>query len=420
MDLRAKTFWHNLVKIGTVLTLAAFVVTLFAGHGLTRDKDLMVINNPANGKAAYWNLSSNGTLRNRTKGAAIANAGYGWDLISDWQLANGWYVAAFRAAGDQREVTAGFKGNQLIWHNSTNGKFCYWSLNSNSNLKNRTRTNGWDMVSDWTLAAPWRVAGVIPWCAEDLLLLNNTNNGKTAFWMLNSNGTLRNRTKGAAVADAGFGWDMISDWQLANGWYVASIHEAGDRREVNNAFYGNQMLWHNSTNGKFCYWTLNSNSTLKNRTKTSGWDLLSDWALPSPWRVPGVIEWGNEDVLQLNNTANGKTAFWVLNSNGTLRNRTRGAAVADAAYGWDMTGEWLLANGWYVADIRADGDMREVNDGYSGNQLIWHNSGNGKFCYWTLNSNATLKNRTKASGWDLLSDWTLPAWRVSGIQNNYD
>ncbi len=452
------SFWQGLKIVGLVTALTVFTLGVFSEQCLAlaavRNNDQMLINNPSNGKAAFWVLNSNGSLKNRTKGYARASNDYGWDMVSDWYLANGWYVAAIRSNGDVRETgtasaTATYPGNQLIWHNSTNGKFCYWTLNSNGNLKNRTKTDGWDLLSDWNLASPWRVAGVVGRLSdtytatgsdpywEDYLQLNNTTNGKTAFWVLNSNGTLRNRTKGNARADTGYGWDLNSDWYLASGWYVAAIRNNGDARETGTAsvtptYQGTQLVWHNSTNGKFCYWTLNSNGNLKNRTKTNGWDLLSDWNLASPWRVTGVIGrlsstysatgsdpyW--EHYLQINNTTNGKTAFWVLNSNGSLRNRTKGDARANTAYGWNLTSDWYLASGWYMAAIRATGDGRETNNSFPGNQMVWHNSTNGKFCYWTLNSNGTLKNRTKTSGWDLLSDWTLAPWRVRGIQTNFE
>jgi len=409
-----------------VVTLVAFTVTLFAQQGMARDNDQMVINNASNGKAAFWVLNSNGTLKNRTKGNARASNDYGWDMVSDWYLAGGWYVAAIREGGDVRETGSAFPGNQLIWHNSTNGKFCYWTLNSNGTLKNRTKTNGWDLLSDWNLAAPWRVAGigsaVEGSAAETYLQLNNTTNGKTAYWVLNSNGTLRNRTKGDAAGNTAYGWNLNSDWSLASGWYVGDIRSAGNKAEVDAGFQGDQMIWHNSTNGKFCYWTLNSNNSLKNRTKSNGWDLISDWNLASPWRITGmagtVSGSSAEGYLQINNPTNGKAAYWVLNSNGTLRNRTKGDAAAGTGYGWNLNSDWYLTGGWYVADVRLGGDVRETTGGFAGNQLVWHNSTNGKFCYWTLNSNNSLKNRTKTNGWDLLSDWYLAPWRVSGIQDN--
>jgi len=383
MARKERTFWQRAGKMIAVLAIVAMSVTLFAQQSLAREGDQLEWFNGS--QAVYWTLNSNGTLKNRT----VTD---GWNWVSTQVLASGWNLATSHANGDQ------LGHDQLIWQNTVAGTSVWWKLNSNGTLKNRTQTDGWDWISTQTLGTSWRMTHIqanadksgtphlLWWNASnqkavywtlnsngslknrtqgdgwdyvatqaagdgwypsqvqrnadsvnsDHLVWHSTVNGKSSYWKLNSNGTLKNRT-------ATDGWDWIGTWNMATTWRMASI-QTNATQVVAGTSGINHIIWNDSASNKAVYWTLNSNGSLKNRTATDGWDWIATHTLDSGWsinRLQTNADSLNNDNIIWHNSVSGKTAYWKLNSNGTLKNRT-------TSDGWDYISTHVLATGWRI------------------------------------------------------------------------
>ncbi len=177
----------------------------------------------------------------------------------------------------------------LYWQKQTTGKTAFWTLNSNGKLQNRTKDSGWYWVDDNSIGTAWR-ADLIDTNTSDYqgstthLLYHNTSNGKVAFWRLNTNGQLRNRTQGQ-------GWDFVSDQTMSTDWSMKQILSPA---EITGSNTGNasmsRLLWFRSSNGKVAYWNLNSNGSLQNRTQDSGWGWVDDTQTLTDWRYIQAID----------------------------------------------------------------------------------------------------------------------------------
>ena len=375
-----KTFWQGVGKIIVVLALVAMPAPLFALPSLPQGDQLEWFNGS---QAVYWTLNSNGTLKNRT----VTD---GWNWVSTQVLASGWSLATSHANGDK------LGNDQLLWQNTVTGTSVWWKLNSNGTLKNRTQQNGWDWISTQTLGTSWRMthlqanadkagnAHLLWWNAStqkavywklnsngslknrtigdgwnyvatqtagdgwypsqvqanadslnsDHLVWHSTVNGKSSYWKLNSNGTLKNRT----VTD---GWNWIGTWTMATTWRMADLQTNSSKAAGAGI---NHIIWNDSSSNKAVYWTLNSNGTLKNRTVTDGWNWIATHTLDSGWSIDRLqrnADSLNNDNIIWHNSVSGKTAYWKLNSNGTLKNRT-------TSDGWGYISTHVLTTGWRI------------------------------------------------------------------------
>jgi hypothetical protein len=377
MARKSSVFWQRMGKTIAVLAVMTMTVTLFAQQGSAQ----LVWQNTSNNRTNYWVLNSNGSLKNRTQGD-------GWDNIATFQPAAGFYIQTIQANGGRNNL------NHIIWQNTTNGKVTYWATDTTGVLKNRTQGDGWDNISTFTVSTAWRIYDInynVGGTEIDHLAWINGSTRKPVYWVLNSNGTLKNRTQGD-------GWqnvDKNGEVNLGVGWYAGGIQRNADS-------LGNpHIIWQNTSNGKTAYWKLNSNGTLKNKTQDDGWGLISDFTLNSAWRLLTVQP--NADKLGTNhmiwqNTSNRKAVYWNLTSAGVIKNRTQGdgwdnIATFQPAAGWTMSS--VLRNG----DTQGNDHLLWLNT-TNGKSLFWKLNSNGTLKNRTQGDGWDYINTfTNATGW---------------------
>jgi len=333
-----------------------------------------------------------------------------WSLESTGKLKNntrsdGWNFVSETAPGaewrlDGVQLVGDAQSRpHLIWQDTRTGTFVYWALNSNGTLANRTQHDGWDFISDSASLNSWRLIDVqynADKQGNSHLILYSPTDRKAVYWKLDSTGKLKNRTMGD-------GWDYIAATPPASDWSLVALQQNAD-----NA--GNDhLLWQNTAEGKQVYWKLDSHGKLANLTKNDGWNYLSDTRSSSDWRVIGVQhnadKQGNDHVMFYSNTS-GKVVYWKLNASGVLKNGTKGD-------GWNYLNDSGFLPPWTPATIQPNAD------GQNGDNLIWQNTADNKLVYWKLNSNGALTNRTKDSGWGYISDQPpASSWIMRELYSN--
>lgn len=292
---------------------------------------------------------------------------------------------------------------QLVWQNPSNQRTNYWVLNSNGTLKNYTKGDGWDNIATSTLNTGWYIQTIQPngdKSGHNHLIWQNTVTGATAYWRINSTGTLKNYTRGD-------GTNSIHTSSISTAWRVLSISSNADSQGTDH------LLWFNGNTRKPVYWALNSNGTLKNTTRGDGWnevDSQGQVTMAVGWSAGGTqpnADFRGSNHIIWQNT-NGKTAYWKLDSTGVLKNKTQGD-------GWDLISTFTLNPAWRMVTVQPNGDR------LGNNHLIWQNTSDRKSIYWKLNSNGTLKNRTQGDGWAYIGTNNPGAgWTVSRILYNAD
>ncbi len=181
----------------------------------------------------------------------------------------------------------------LYWQKQTTGKAAYWKLNTNGKLHNRTRDQGWNWVDNDSIGTAWRadliqtgISSAADQGGTIHMLYHNTNNGKVAYWVLNTNGELRNRTQGE-------GWDWVTDQTMSTDWSMKQIMTP-DQIAGTSDGSGNdgmsRLLWFRASNGKVAYWNLNSNGALMDRTRDAGWGYIDDDQTLTDWRFIKAID----------------------------------------------------------------------------------------------------------------------------------
>lgn len=169
----------------------------------------------------------------------------------------------------------------IYWQKQTSGKMAFWNLNSNGLLQNRTEDEGWAWVDDNSIGTAWRADQIHETPEGNThILYHNVNNGKVAFWNLNSNGKLQNRTEGE-------GWDYVSDDTMNTAWSMTQILSSANIKGGNDGM--DRLLWFKSSNGKVAWWNLNSNGVLQNRTQDEGWGYVDDEQTLTNWRYVKTI-----------------------------------------------------------------------------------------------------------------------------------
>jgi uncharacterized delta-60 repeat protein len=155
--------------------------------------------NQGNGKIAYWRLTSEGKLLNATQDS-------GWGFVSSLTLANQW-----------RQVGV-VNGNGLVWHGQSYGKIAWWLLGDDAKLTSVLKDTGWGFVSDnLTLNASWSLGAISEFDSVKTLLWHNGNNGRVAYWRINSAIKLTNETQNS-------GWGFVSDTLgMSGGWTLNGI-----------------------------------------------------------------------------------------------------------------------------------------------------------------------------------------------------
>ncbi len=183
--------------------------------------------------------------------------------------------------GQESKAAAGTM--DIYWQKQTTGKSAFWKLNSNGKLANRTVDSGWAWTDTNSIGTAWRAEMLHdnPGNSQRQILYHNSTNGKVAYWVLNSNGNLKDRTQGS-------GWGYISDQTMNTGWSMVQIMSSSYIKGGNDGM--DRLLWFRSANGKIAYWNLNSNGTLMNRTQDSGWGYVDDVQTLSNWRYVQAVE----------------------------------------------------------------------------------------------------------------------------------
>lgn len=362
------------------------------------------------GTTAWWKLNSNGVL-----GGSTAQS---FDFVSNqWKspgnLSPNPYKA-FAAVNNKKYPTTATgtaptngSASVIFFHNTAAGQIGFYNVGSDGYLANITKGKGWDVsgtISGLTGSAGWQAA---PFVLEnvgphttidtaskgqyDLLYFNNPTTGQAGYVRLNAmtgkildaanpsvapfSAVEYGKEQWAIVAKAD-NWVGIGGGD-GKGWVPVDVttpctYAANGTITENNSCYGfagvlsntlkkNQlMFWHNTSTGKVAWWSLNTNGLPKVIGGANGTDF-------------GIVEpTSNADFLLKTHKAVG------LHENVT---QTAGAL----------------------------GDR---------NHLIFQNTSTGQNFWWSLDSKATLANRTENNnyGYGYYYKDLPAAWRLIGVE----
>ncbi len=219
--------------------------------------------NQSNGKVAWWKLGADSCkIANNTQDD-------GWGYVSDSiTLDSSWRLA------DSLEQDG---SRYLLWQKESNGKVAWWKIDSSCKLANETQNDGWGYVcEELTLKSAWTLAGAVSLSSTNMLIWQNRNKGKVAWWKLNTNGCT------LVSSEQGNGWGWVSENNTLNSsWRLAAITSLQDTPA---------LVWQKQSNGKVAWWKLDNSGTLVDETEDSGWGFASDEVtLNSSWTLSGVI-----------------------------------------------------------------------------------------------------------------------------------
>ena len=173
--------------------------------------------------------------------------------------------------------------DHLLWQNQSSGRIAYWKLNSTGKLKNTTENDGWAYVGGTlTLSSAWSLGGIlvnIAGSGNDGLVWHNQSSGQVAYWKLNANGTLLSDEQ-----NIGWGYVGGANFTISSAWTLSAIQE-----NVAGNSNNEDLIWQNQASGRIAYWRLNDNGTLKNKTENDGWGYVGGTlTLDSNWSLKGL------------------------------------------------------------------------------------------------------------------------------------
>jgi hypothetical protein len=291
------------------------------------------------GRTTHWILNTGGTIKSSTR-------------VIDQVIGGDWEVAG---VGDiDRDGMV-----DLIWRHAALGRTTFWLLNSDGTF----RESG--LVIDQVIGADWEIAGVgdIDQDGTVDLIWRNEVQGKTTYWLLNSDGTLRSS---GPVIDQFVG----GDWEIAG---LGDIDQDGTV----------DLIWWNASLGRVTYWLLNSDGTLRSSGR------VLDEVIEDTQRIAGVGDIDQDGTADLiwRNPSQGETSFWLLNNDGTLG---WSGSISDQS----MPAEWEIAA---VGDIDRDGTT----------DLIWRDPSQGETTYWLLDIDGTLRSSGPVIDQYIGSEWII-------------
>lgn len=402
--------------LGKVLAVFAIFGMMVVTAGQAHAVDHYLLQNTDTGQTAYWELNSNGGLRNQTRGE-------GFDWLYGTQGSN--FQNSMTPPWGPEGVYTPTSTPHLVWSNTDNGQYGFWKLNSNGALVNHTRGSGWDMTSPYaipTLPSGWVIVKVLDASDTkgyhrssddagpyDVLLIQNTDDGRTGFLRMNSDGQVVNSTKGNS-------WDLIDTEKnfavtASSGWKIGPYFEGSGANDT--------LLLYNTANGQTGYWLINSNGHLVNTTKGDGWNMMtstSDLFSTTGWRMVGIssnsnnAKRGDGGILYMHEATDtgGRTAWWALNSNGALLSNVAGTGWGFSSIASDLN----LASPW---------EAKFVNSGSNGNtgndQIVIQNTSTGQAGFIEIDSSNSYialdgSSVAKGTSYDILwpglpAEWTI-------------
>jgi len=315
-----------------------------------------------------------------------------------WDFVSDWIPGASWKMTGLQESPHPSVPTRLMFRNSDDNKIVFWALTPEGKLMNRTQGQGWDYISEDSLPSKWRMVTLqrnADSKGNDHMLFHNSESGKIAYWKITSDGIIKNRTQGD-------GWDYLSDdLTMETTWSPILIQKNADRTGHDH------LLWYSTSEKLFCFWKLDENGKLLNPFKGNGWDIVSDWKVEPKWRLVSVqldADRNGSDHLLFHEKESGKVVYWKLDSTGKLKNRILGD-------GWNYISTNMTASSpWTFSALEQGADQQGAD------HLLWCNTDNGKLAYWKLNQEGVLKNSTKDDGWGNIAPWQVaPSWRITAV-----
>lgn len=295
-------------------------------------------------------------------------------------------------------IVSGSALNHIIYRNERSGAYAFLKLNDNGTMKNTSLNDGMGLISDWNALRAFNFESVMQNSAGDTQIIISNADGSRYGWLrLNSNGTLANLTNNDGVA-----WMHSSALNMSN-WSLIGIQDNGSHDEGLN-----HLIFQSKGTGDLGFMKLNANGTIKNETRNDGFGRINfglnfSLGAATDWRYVDIQENADAtgaDRLLMTNQVLGLSIYLKLNSNGTLANTT-------ANDGYGVLTPRPIANYIPVA-----------LDNLTNSGVIFKNASGGRLsmAYLKMNSNGTLQNLTRGSGWDVLQDtFDLSGFDVFGF-----
>lgn len=262
----------------------------------------------------------------------------------------------------------------LVWQNAASGDVVWWKVDARGTIISRNQGTGWGLVSDrHKVPQGWKLVGTYPSGALRILIWHNPGKGLVAYWRITPDGRL------AGVDDTG--WGLVSpELRVGSNWQLTDVRKVGEN-EV--------LFWRNLVNGMVAFWRLNTDNTLLDNVKGSGWGYVAEGVdLSKGWVLGGVTEIGAETTMIWRNEAAGQVAFWRINAQScTLEDTLKGS-------GWGLVSD--------TVKVAAVWKLRAVVVVEGRPMLLWQNGKTGAIAYWKLTGEGLLADAAQGSGWGLV------------------
>jgi hypothetical protein len=277
--------WHCHILSHEENDMMRTTVFLPKKYDINRDDSAdMLLFNINTGQAAVWYMNDNAYTSDALL-SQPANVASGWKIVG---------------AGDH---------GSIILQNSSDGQVAFW------NMLNTTYQSDAIVAQPVNVAAGWNIVatGDFDSDAKTDLVLQNSNNGQVAIWIMDGSTFMSDAVLSQTVS-------------IAAGWKIVGAGDFnGDTRD--------DLLLQNSNTGRLAVWFLNGTTYASDALLAKAFNAADGWSAVGT----GDFNKDNKADIVLQNSANGNVAVWLMNGTAFVSDSVLSQVSAVAA-GWTVVG----------------------------------------------------------------------------------